>query len=767
MTKNLLFLTTAMFAAVSLSAQTPARQLMSAPGTSVVASAHPDVEKSTRISAQAKSFVLRAPGSDMRRKQIVAPVFEQNRITPFAAPSRADASATVLSESFESATGSSWLPQGWTIQSKGEESSPWTVGDATQLYVTGQDGNYSIFVNYTDQTADELLITPSVSTIDDGMALSFLYNVDPVYMYSLDNLDFDTMDWVGEKTVAYTLRVLASTDDGNTWETLLDMAELERYKSMSYTEAAQYGFGTVLEPFSVDVSKFAGKNVKFAFEYYGADGNSGVLDKIQIGYPSLNAQYCYPFSTLYYGMDRDLGNINFSVGIVPVYTPLTWYNLSEGNPDATSYSWAYHGPDNEQGSAEGDELTLTYHTDYTSDFSTRNNLYSSPELTASAPKSTAGTYKYLDYFQAGGVPEMLLKNSDTNESELVNFGMATFDINTDGIDITVGDDEKSSPIFGYNENVDKYWTDYTFNGDDEEGDYVHLEGIFNYYVAPEAPMVIKGGWVHAKGNGIYPDQEFKLEIIPLDEEGVMTQPIATASCMGADVKVVAGEGVQDFLTVCFEFDEPVVVSNADFDAYVVRFSGFRDCGLYFAPFQSAESNYAGMALGWIDKEISMGGEVRTSQTPVKNYTGKAQSFAIMLDSYYPWLEGEETVEIGEDGRAELPLDSYYSVSDLNFDGAPAWLTAGFSGTRYGDVKLLLKSTSEKADEGTLTLSSHGVKKTIRIKTAAVSSVNAVGVADRVVKEIFTAAGQRVADMSAPGIYLIRYTDGSVSRKIVK
>ena len=79
-------------------------------------------------------------------------------------------------------------------------------------------------------------------------------------------------------------------------------------------------------------------------------------------------------------------------------------------------------------------------------------------------------------------------------------------------------------------------------------------------------------------------------------------------------------------------------------AYVLRFSGFNDPDnvTYFAPYQSAVDNPDGFALGWVQKEITMNGETKSSLTPVAYYSG-FQSFAIMVDGAYPWLDADADI----------------------------------------------------------------------------------------------------------------------------
>lgn len=532
---------------------------------------------------------------------------------------------------------------------------------------------------------------------------------------------------------------------------------------MNFEEALNYDGS--LAPETINLSAYAGKDIKIGFEYVGTDGQVQGIDCVSVGYPELNAAYYYPFETLCFGTDQNFVQWNLDVAMLPVYSPITWMNASEGNPAGTSYSWSYMAADNSQQTATGDELTETYRTDYTSEFTTRNNMYTAPVLTATADKSAPGVYSLYKYFQTGGKPEASLKDESGNAS-LYNLGLTTF-ATSEGLSFCTGG-EDSAPIFGYDANVDKFWTYYTFRGEDGENDYVHLTGILNTIYTGAAPMVIDGGWVLAKGHGIKADHEFKLEIIPLSDAGTMMQPIASATCKGSDIQVIEGGGLQDYLTLKFRFAQPVVMSQEVCASYVVRLSGIHDCGEYFAPYQSVESNPSGFAFGWIEKDICNSGEVRSSLSPVLNYTEAMQSFAIMLDAYYPWLEpAAQEVQIDSTGSATLELDTYHPVTDLTVEGAPEWLTCALDGTRYNDARIKFQATNTQEDACTITLKGHGINKEIKIASSVQSGIAGIEADGSGSETIYTLGGVKVNGQPAPGIYVVKDANGRVSKKVIK
>lgn len=763
MTKNLLLVTAAMLAATSVQAKVPVSRRLTA--SNVAHTLKTDRLKVVNSTVIAPGMVAQelVDANGMKVRKILSPLTLNNSINPtFKAPARAAADGSLLNEGFESGTPSA----GWSSESKAEISSPWIIAQPNASEYSGFSGSYAAMLQYDPDYIDEWLYTPVVSGIQKSMELSFMYYVSPFYMFDTENIDMDAGVYIGEKKQTNTLKVLASTDGGTTWDTLLDMAQTEPYKSMQALEAAKMVNGE-LTRFAINLDQYAGQTVRFAFEYVGTNGDNGVLDDVCVGYPPLNADYTFPPSSLFYGVARDLSCINYSIPLLPAYSPITWLNTSEGNPEDTSYSWAYMGPDNEDGVSTERDLTLTYHTDYTSEFSTRNNLYTTPVLTASAPMASSASANHFTYFQAGGTTEMMAADADTGIEELINFGAATFDINTEGMDIYTSDDSDETPIFGYNPSVDIYWKEVTFHGEAGSGDYARLDAILNHYTAPDSPIVINGAWVHAVCTNLKSDAEFKLEVIPLDAQGKMTAPIATATCKAYQAEKISNGSLQDFLTVGFNFDNPVIISSADFDRYIIRFSGFNNCADYFAPFQSTEDNYAGVCLGWIDQTISMNGQVTNSQTPLSDYTGKNQSFAIMLDATYPYLHSEGEINLPETGIGELQLDSYYNVADLLIEDTPSWLTAALSGTKYNDARLMLHSNSDMPQQTTVTIYGNGVRHEVKVKTPAVTSVGAIQATTREVKAIYTPAGVKVAEITAPGLYIVTYTDGTVEKKAIR
>ena len=117
-------------------------------------------------------------------------------------------------------------------------------------------------------------------------------------------------------------------------------------------------------------------------------------------------------------------------------------------------------------------------------------------------------------------------------------------------------------------------------------------------------------------------------------------------------------------------------------------------------------------------------------------------------------------------KAEVALDSYLDGADYKVE-APEWLTATVTG-RYKNARLeLVADKAQEARKGTLTISAPGVSKTFTVEQA-MTGIDNIAADGRTVKEIYTISGQRVdADNLFPGVYVVKYTDGTVAKTIVR
>ena len=680
--------------------------------------------------------------------------------------------AATFSESFEGydETDKNWLPEGWTKQVKGEET--WGFSGAIEaLGYYPYDGKYMAAINFSDKDQDEWLITPDI-TVSQGQVLTAHVQFSPAFLFDMNYVDWDKYEFT-EKHIAATLKIMVKPEDGE-WEQLKDIAD--DYWDMTLDEmlAAET---TAFTEFTLSLDKYVGKKVKVGFEYVGKDGNTMFLDAVSVDYPKLSASYSNPVGTLYWGYDQNFVYLSDGVAMEPVFQPLTWTNTT-GN-DAASYSWYYmDATTNDMATYQGTDLTQTYKPDYSSEVTTRNNWFYTPELTASAEGAADGKYKAADkYFQAGG------HAGYEEEGKSYTFGLNTCSV-LDGLTIMTADSEDPSkaaiPIFGHNEETAKWWENYTKNGDDEVNLTAEVDAIINFYYAT-SPTVVDGLCVLAKGQ-IGENAEFKAEIIPLTDEFVpVDQPLATATCKASDVKVYES-GVQSNLALPFKFDTPVAINGKDFTAYIVRVSGFNSPDVtYFAPYQSAKADPDELCYGFLDvKRTFEGSEPESSMVAIANFETADgpcyNSFYMNLDAHLPWLQSDkDEVSFGaEGGSADVALDSYYDASTFTLtavsaDGSPAtWLQTSASG-RYGSTVLSLtadKTTTER--ECTVTVAAPGVSKTFSVKQSPESGITAVGnSASSPVVGYYSVSGQNINAHNLPKgqVYLVKHADGRVVKTV--
>ncbi|MGN0230329.1 MAG: choice-of-anchor J domain-containing protein [Muribaculaceae bacterium] len=674
-------------------------------------------------------------------------------------------SAIAIKEGFEGYDGTEgWQPEGWSTESKGtpiesDNTETWFVSDQL-AYSPEPIDNYYEAIYFSESEKDEWLCLPEVTLTEHPM-LYFYAFVEPLFLFNLNNVDWDTFEFT-TKECAANLQVLVKGEGDADWTVVMDY--YEEYKDYSLSEL--FSIDTeYLEKESIDLAAWAGKKAKIAFRYVGTDGNTMMLDNIIVSEPSLEASYSYPLGTLFYGLDKDFGTLSLSMPVLPVGEELVWYNTSEDYD--VDCEWQYHDwATNDILTTNTTDLTAVYHPDYTNEFTCRNNCYDTPILTISKTGAAPGEYSRYEYFQAGGRAEWSISD------ELYQYHLIPFDINTEGFNIAGVDNDMDAaiPIYGYSKDVDAFWTNYTFQGQEEEGEGVKMTGIFNYHFTMAQPIVINNAMVWGKGQ-IGENAVFTIDIIPLSDEGEMLDPIATAKCKGSEMIMMEG-GSQNYYSIPFTFSQPVVLSQDVCSSYIVRLSGFNDPEnvTYFAPYQSVIDNPDGYALGWIEKVISMGGETRTSLSPVAYYSGY-QSFAIGLDAEYPWLDADaKEVIIGAEGKAEVALGSYYDGSVLTAtqaDGSalPAWLSATISG-RYNEAKVEFTATNNEADVCEVKIAGPGVSQTIKVNSGS-SSLNDIIRDENQVVNIYNVSGQQVKGNLNSGIYIMRHADGTVSKKIVK
>ena len=145
------------------------------------------------------------------------------------------------------------------------------------------------------------------------------------------------------------------------------------------------------------------------------------------------------------------------------------------------------------------------------------------------------------------------------------------------------------------------------------------------------------------------------------------------------------------------------------------------------------------------------------------------AFALNLDGYFPWLKAEkEEIDLGEGTMAELKLESFHDGSEYTVE-APSWIKASVSG-RYADTKLTVVAEANPSAKrtGTITVKAPGVSKSFTVSQLTSGIEDIVSDNGAAIVAVYTTTGVEVNPSNlAPGIYIIRYSDGSVSKINVK
>lgn len=694
----------------------------------------------------------------------------------------------VLYESFEGWDGAdiNWTPDGWSVEMKGEveKDESWKPSGQENYYPAVADGEYYFMINYGSDTQDEWLISPFVE-VPEGMDLSYWLYLEPAYLYIIDSdhIDWDAYEFIS-KEVAATLQIWAQAE-GEDWVLLRDYAE--DYKDFTLGELASI-YPAGLEKNEVPLDAFYGKNTRVAFRYVGYDGNFMFIDAIGIGYPALDdVAYSSPADTQFWGLisSPDMEALATPIAIFPVGQEIIWDNADVMSD--VSYTWIYGNPDHYEGTLTSDdpyELAVTYHPDYSSEERTVLNLYDAPVLRAeaahAAPTEFQGGYPLL---QAGGRPNITAADGTEILPTMFPFNLQQLGLGiTRVMDDRIGD--MSIPVFGYNVNSDAYWLSYSFGGDASDAapsDYSHLMAICNLiFPTNDAALVVNGLNIYGFGL-ISPDAELKAGIYGIGADYSTAYedltPIATATIKSSDI-ICQDPDYKSYMYLPFKFDEPAVVqATEEFPAYFVMFEGFNsDKVEYFAPLQSQQPHPDYVCLGYIVNHIDLsaqtGREAYYSTKPMcyiedGEYIDLYGAFAFGLDAEYPWLTTDcDEIEFTTDAKEiEVSLGSYYDGSALTVD-APEGVTATVAG-RYDKCVLSVALDDAAFDEGTVIVKGPGVEVEIPVKNSMSTSLQSIHATGAAIEAVYDLSGRRIiASEATPGIYMVKYTDGT-TRKIVK
>lgn len=663
----------------------------------------------------------------------------------------------VLMEDFEGWSGldPQWLPDGWTVDHRDSPPSDrgWKITQPLNAYdyISSRCLTYEMFDNVT---VDEWVITPSFE-VTPGMELRWSTMTSPYFYdwtYMNDSFYLDKYEILND------LKVNVSIDGGKTWDLIYSHAE----ELINETDGNFFAmFDYTVRPFKASLDDYAGETVKIGFQVVGTNGNTSFIDDVSAGMPPTRTAYVRPFSNLFFGLSNTDENVPASIMVGPVFSPIR-YDNSTPTKNA-EFTWTYIDTEGSK-TADTKNLSVTYQTDYTSASTTRNNMYFFPVLSGRSATTAPDEFTFPGFIQAGGRAEFERYFTDTQNYEIIDLGMTVIDPMTEG-SATYAD--IALPYFGYNQESDMFWSRDAFgqNYTYDENNWKHLEGYADLFYSPEAPLVIEGIRTTAFGK-ISRDAKLKADIYLLNAAYVIPEtPQYSATCTGNDITIIDRSASNDFLSFNFKFEEPVVISKSVAPYFVVCISGFRDAENveYFSPEMSNYTNPNNLGLGWILTQMCYEGELYpASWSSVTNWTGDNQrvAFYIMLDAYFPWLEGNTAeLEIKPGYSASVKFDSYLDGSKLSFEGLPDWLQAKAVG-RYAATTVTFSASEKATGSATVTVKGPGVSKQVKVTAAGNDGIDDITV-DSAGNDavIFTIDGRQVdVKNAAPGIYLKRQGD---------
>lgn len=715
----------------------------------------------TPAKAELSKRAMKTPKTAPRLNNILNPEMRKNR------RNLTNKEGFILFEDFEAwdSSDANWLPEGWTVDHKNSPASNrgWKMTQPywDPDYIDSKCVTYELFIAEDGEpcpSVDEWIITPEFP-VAEGMELTYETMTSPYYY------DWSYMDdsyRLSEYVILNDLKVNVSDDGGKTWTELFSHAQ-DLIEETNGNFFAMFNYN--MRPFTLSLDNYAGKNVKIGFQIVGTEFNTSFIDNVSVGLPPTQTSYTRQVSNLYFGL-TDMDNyVPASLMIGPVYSPVTYTNTTKTKN--AEFLWTYEAVPGETSTSTDKNLTVTYKTDYTDAFSTRNNLYPFPVLEGSSAATSPDEFTYQGFYQAGGRGEYEIHYVDTDEYEVLQLGMTVADPRTEGTatwaDIAV-------PYFGYNNQSDRFWSEYTFGEDYVPGgnNWHHLEKIADFFYTPGVPIVIEGIRLNAFGK-IKRTANFTADIYLLSAGYVIPdEPAYTATCTGNDITIIDRNSTNDFISLNFKFDQPVVISKAEAPYFLVAIGGFRDEKNveYFSPEMSAVSNPNNLGLGWIGSQMCWEGSMLPfSWSAVANYTGdEFVSFYIMLDGIFPWLEAEtEQIDIVAGETATLELDSYYDGSNLKFEGMPTWLFASAEG-RYDKTVVTFKTLNWYAEQSAdITITAPGVSKKVHI-SCDVSGINDINADNDGPVRYFNLQGVEI-DNPGTGIYI--RVKGNKTEKVIR
>lgn len=709
-----------------------------------------------------------------------------------------------------------WLPQGWSEFSRkgnahvGNNEGKWdltwlTLSNETtgsipsQFTTTSFSGECFAYIMCDVMWAekegenleqDEWLVTPALNPKSEEW-LYFKLQFRPGWcLYNRDKQDF-----TGENNL---LEVYVTEGEGNSDSEWVKLWSLKDYIKDNYTndqlvaDLSQYDAGDYA-PIFVNVSDYVGKNVKFAFRYYGLNGQGMALDDVSLGIPMPKPSYTLPGGffkqqSLTPTMNEIEGDCRL---LIPFGVEATWANTSE---DILSSEWTYAAADGSIVTSDVKNLTTPAYT--------MGQTYAAPVLTGRFESRSADYQTQYKVMQAGG--RLYGKGKDGYEGPL---GIAYYDYLDSKGSLAI-----SPKTISLNADVDGEWE--TLLGRLPES--LDVLGLGCLYAGTEVPYGFDYVDVLAKVTGddkgmLNENTSFVLNVYQLpenEEESAMV--IGQAILTGADINSLPQVQEGNYKNLRFKLNVPVTTAD-DLLVLVSPFNIEGEDGIALPFMRSEDDKVAGNSVVYMmvyDSEEN-GGTYDTFYN--LNYyplsKGHFAGLIMSLGASYSYMEAVA----GADADVKVPYQGGSHTLDIRAMHSPDTWAVSADGVTKADwisCSAQLKDGETDVYAATLTFDENestepretdvyvaqaGSRVKLHvIQAGSLSGVDVVGADEASIRfdgndivvegvsgvaEVYNAAGERVASAPADGhvvistshldngVYIVRA--GDASAKFVK
>lgn len=550
----------------------------------------------------------------------------------------------VFFESFEAWDGKAtdWIPSNWTEKNAegniptAKDNYTWHATLNSQLIAT--DGKYEAWVSFSVPTVvdqveiapaikqDEWLISPEIA-IKENNRLFFDLAISPLFIY-LDAVAFE----INRNKIVFNMEVLISTDNGSKWTKLWD-AERDFASKLSDEELWDYMMAK-FDSYSIDLSSYAGKNVKIAFRYTGSNGDAVALDAVSVDVLHPVALYQRPDGYFIWGLTRGWNNAAADALFGPAYTPAMWYNYSN---EAKEFEWTFTNPNDLESlvTISDAQPIISYPLAkvYMPILKAKSDLLSSTYFWG-----TAGTE-----VEQPATANLLQQGGDTKMS-WGRLGVGNYD---------------------YRLGLTSYYfadKDYCYG----TGPDNFVDAVANYFEKPLHKYALDSVWISLGAFAAPANAEFKLVIHRVNDAGMLTDTIAVATCFGSEV---INEG--DHYTMPFGFkgldelgfETPIYLEIED--AILIEMTGFNnnpDIELAVMSDAKIPVTYESNAYVFLNRKLT-DGTIKRVLTASPNYLRDGYySLHFNLHATYSYLlaDGEEFDAPATGGAKTFNVATYYS-----------------------------------------------------------------------------------------------------------